>query len=83
MSKSKHPDGRLLSEDRPAEIAAWCARARTATDPTERAEIRCQLLLIGLTLKELKTHPALLHQVHDAWQFMRQQNIASGLRGQS
>jgi hypothetical protein len=46
----------------------------------ERAKIWCQLLLIGLRLKKLGTHPALLHQVHDAWQFMRQQNIASGER---
>jgi hypothetical protein len=80
MTQNEPEPGQVLSEDRPAEIAAWCARARTETDDMERAKIWCQLLLIGLRLKKLGTHPALLHQVHDAWQFMRQQNIASGER---
>jgi hypothetical protein len=65
---------RLLSEDRPAEIRAWCERARTATDREERVNIRLQLMLIGQRLEELGTDPGLLKEVEDAWDFMREQN---------
>lgn len=78
MTQNETEAGRVLSEDRPAEIAEWCARARTETDFKECAKIRCQLLLIGQRLRELGTYPALLREVHDAWQVLRQRNIASG-----